>query len=130
MSSIGAEILCLIAPEDFLVKLRCGIEGAISDALADLLVVKALERDIFAEAGRIVTSGPDKMEALLPFRQKVRWLSTAVNGGVKLSESVICADRLGGCVFACVGLAGGQQCAASLNDAVVVLLVAPEGPGM
>jgi hypothetical protein len=72
MSSMGAEILCLIVPEDFPVKLRCSIEGVISDDLTDRLVVKALERDIFAEYGRIAGSGPDKVEALLPLLPKDR----------------------------------------------------------
>ncbi len=64
-------------------------------------------------------SGSDKVEALLPSLQKVRWLSTALNGGVKLSVSAINADKMGRCAFACVGLAGRQECAASVNDMVV-----------
>jgi hypothetical protein len=53
MSSMGADILCLMVPEDFPVRLRCGTDGVVSDALADRLVVKALEIDIFAESGKI-----------------------------------------------------------------------------
>lgn len=48
MSSMGAEILCLIVPEEkecFVVRDLFGISGAVSLAL-DLLVVNALERDI------------------------------------------------------------------------------------
>lgn len=53
MSSIGAEILCLIVPENecFAVSDLFGISGVLSLPPLDLLVVKALERDIFAESG-------------------------------------------------------------------------------
>lgn len=57
MSSTGAEILCLMVPDEkecFVVRFLRGISGEYSEALADLLVVKALDRDIFAEYGRIV----------------------------------------------------------------------------
>jgi len=52
MSSIGAEILCLIVPENecFVVIDRFGIpEVASAETLALRRVVKALESDIFAE---------------------------------------------------------------------------------
>jgi len=65
MSSIGAEILCLIVPEEekecFAVRDRFGISGVLSLPPLDLLVVKALERDIFANMAESITYGPNKM---------------------------------------------------------------------
>jgi hypothetical protein len=65
MSSIGAEILCLIVPEVekecFVVRDLFGISGVLSLPPLDLRVVKALERDIFADLAANVTYGPDKM---------------------------------------------------------------------
>ena len=65
MSSIGAEILCLIVPEEdnecFAVRDLFGISGILSLAALDFLVVKALERDIFANMAAKITYGPDKM---------------------------------------------------------------------
>jgi hypothetical protein len=65
MSSIGAEILCLIVPEEdnecFVVRDLFGSSGALSFAALDFLVVKALEIDIFANMAAKVTNGPDKM---------------------------------------------------------------------
>jgi len=65
MSSIGAEILCLIVPEAekecFVVRDLLGISGVLSLPPRDLLVVKALDRDIFADMAANVTYGPDKM---------------------------------------------------------------------
>jgi len=65
MSSIGAEILCLIVPEEekecFAVRDLFGISGVLSLPPLDLLVVKALERDIFANMAGKVTYGPDKV---------------------------------------------------------------------
>lgn len=65
-SSTGAEILCLMVPaekECFLeVRLLCGRSAKPSLDFVGLLVVKALERDISAECGRMAASGPGKME--------------------------------------------------------------------
>jgi hypothetical protein len=65
MSSIGAEILCLIVPEEdneyFAVRDLFGISGMLSFAALDFLVVKARERDILANMAAKVTYGSDKM---------------------------------------------------------------------
>ncbi len=54
MSSIGAEILCLIVPEKecFAVRDLFGMSDVLPLPPLDLLVVKALERDIFAKYGK------------------------------------------------------------------------------
>ena len=54
MSSIGADILCLIVPEKecLVVSDLFGISGVLPLPPLDLLVVKALERDIFAKYGK------------------------------------------------------------------------------
>jgi len=58
MSSIGAEILCLIVPEEekecFAVRDLFGISGVLSLPPLDLRVVKALARDIFSNMARRV----------------------------------------------------------------------------
>jgi len=110
MSSTGAEILCLMVPDEkecFVVRFLRGISGEYSEVLADLLVVKALDKDIFAEYGRIVTFGPDKLDtgSCSTFHQRDRWLLTVVDyGGVKLSESVIGRVSSGRCVFRLRGI--------------------------
>jgi len=122
MSSTGAEILCLIVPDEkecFVVRFLRGMSGKCSDTLAALLVVKALERDIFAEYGRIVTFGPGKLDtgSSSSFHQRDRWLLTAVDyGGVKLSESVMGADKLGRCAFRLrgIGRSSGMCCKMSV----------------
>jgi len=58
MSSIGAEILCLIVPggkEYFVVKLLFGISGRLSEACLVRRVVKARDRDISKIVGKIDT---------------------------------------------------------------------------
>jgi hypothetical protein len=63
MSSIGAEILCLIVPEKecFAVRDRFGMSGVLPLPPLDLRVVKALERDILENLAKNVDYGPDKV---------------------------------------------------------------------
>jgi len=95
MSSTGAEILCLMLPDEkecFVVRFLRGISGKFSDTLADLLVVKALERDIFAEYGRIVTFGPGKLDigTASSFLQRDRWMLTALWWGQIIRDGARC----------------------------------------
>jgi len=77
MSSIGAEILCLIVPEEdnecFVVRDLFGISGVLSFAALDLLVVKALEIDVFANMAAKVRIRWDK-ELFSSFLPPTRWL--------------------------------------------------------
>jgi hypothetical protein len=133
MSSTGAEILCLMVPDEkecFVVRFLRGMSDKLSDTFADLLVVKALERDIFAEYGRIVTFGPDKLDigSSSSFHQRDRWLLTTVDyGGVKLSESVIGADKLGRCAFRLRGIGRWIEMCCKTN---VLSVAVVHGPGM
>jgi len=120
MSSRGAEILCLIVPEEekecFVVRDRFGISGVLPLPPLDLLVVKALERDISTKMVAKITYGPDKMGkgALLPStNEMVGCWPLTVDGGVRLSELMISADKLGRCTFSLAGLAGREECAQS-----------------
>ncbi len=76
MSSIGAEILCLIVPEKecFVVRDLFGVSGVLPLPPLALLVVKARERDILGKYGK----------SYLVFR--MRWIkklpSSSTNGMV------------------------------------------------
>lgn len=131
MSSIGAEILCLIVPEGkecFAVKLLFGISDMLPGAFALFLVVKALERDIFAEYGRKLTSATEKVnsDSLLPSTNDV--VGCLANWWGQIIRLVIGTGKLGaGAEVACVGLADAQECAAPVNMAFFVVW---EGPDM
>ncbi len=80
MSSIGAEILCLMDPEEkdgLVVKLLFGISANASVLLTPLRAVKALDRDIFAECGSVKNG-----DVYFPFNQ--RGLCVVGNIGVGL----------------------------------------------
>jgi len=89
MSSTGAEILCLMVPDEkerFVVRFLRSISGEESEVLADLLAVKALDRDIFAEYGGIVTFSSDKLDTVpetpLPSINETVGCLTAVDYGM------------------------------------------------